>query len=53
MSQLRVHALTVDRGGCFYYRVKQPLQALRMLGHWTSWGSGVDFETWDRSNVLV
>lgn len=50
---MHVHALTLDRGGCFYYRVRQPLTALREHGHWTSWGSGMDFETWDRADVLV
>lgn len=50
---MHIHALTVDRGGCFYYRIKQPLTYLRRRGHWTSWGSGVDFETWQRADVLV
>lgn len=50
---MRVHAFTTDRGGCFHYRIRQPLTYLRKLGHWTSWGSGVDFETWDRATVLV
>lgn len=48
-----IHALTVDRGGCFYYRIRQPLEYLRARGHWTSWGSGIDFETWDRADVLI
>lgn len=50
---LRVHALTVDRGGCFYYRVKQPLRAMRDRGHWTSWGGVIDEGTFERANVLV
>lgn len=50
---MRVHALTLDRGGCFYYRVRGPLTAMQRRGHWTSWGSGVDFETWDRAGVLI
>lgn len=50
---IRIHALTVDRGGCFHYRIRQPLTALRDLGAYTSWGSGVDFETWDAAHVLV
>lgn len=50
---MHIHALTIDRGGCFYYRVKQPLTYLRDRGHWTSWGSGIDFETWQRADVLV
>jgi hypothetical protein len=33
--------------------VRQPLTALRALGHWTSWGSGVDRETYGRARVLV
>jgi len=50
---VHIHALTLDRGGCFHYRIRQPLTALRDLGHTTSWGSGVDFETWDRANVII
>lgn len=50
---MRIHALTVDRGGCFHYRVRQPLTYLRDRGHWTSWGSGIDAETWQRADVLV
>jgi len=50
---MRIHALTVDRGGCFYYRVRQPLTALRDFGHVTSWGSGIDYETWAAADVLV
>jgi glycosyltransferase involved in cell wall biosynthesis len=50
---MRIHALTTDRGGCFHYRVRQPLTALRDLGHWTSWGSGIDLETFERADVLV
>lgn len=50
---MHIHALTVDRGGCFHYRIRQPLTELRKRGHWTSWGSGVDFETWDRATVIV
>jgi hypothetical protein len=26
---------------------------MREHGHWTSWGSGVDYETWDRADVIV
>lgn len=50
---MNIHGLTVDRGGCFHYRIRQPLSELRKRGHWTSWGSGVDYETWDRADVLV
>lgn len=50
---MRIHALTVDRGGCFHYRIRQPLTALREFGHVTSWGSGVDIETWEAADVLV
>jgi glycosyltransferase involved in cell wall biosynthesis len=50
---MRIHALTVDRGGCFHYRVRQPLTYLRELGHVTSWGSGIDVETYSAANVLV
>lgn len=50
---MRVHAFTMDRGGCFHYRIRQPLAALRRLGHYTSWGAGADFETWDAADVLV
>lgn len=54
MRQLRVHALTVDRGGCFHYRIRQPLTALRELrGAVTSWGSGMDVETYLHANVLL
>jgi hypothetical protein len=45
--------MSVDRGGCFHYRIRQPLTALRRLGHVTSWGSGVDLETWSAADVLV
>ena len=50
---MRIHAFTVGRDGCFHYRIRQPLRALRRIGHWTSWGCGVDFETWDRADVLI
>lgn len=50
---MRIHGLSVDRGGCFHYRIRQPLTALRQLGHVTSWGSGVDFETYAGADVLV
>lgn len=53
VAQLRVHALTVDRGGCFHYRIRQPLAALRNLGHWTSWGAGIDAGTWERADVVI
>lgn len=51
--RLSVHGLTVDRGGCFYYRIKQPFKALRDRGHWATWGSTIDAETYSQSNVLV
>lgn len=50
---MRIHALTVDRGGCFHYRIRQPLTALRSFGHVTSFGSGIDAETFDAADVLV
>lgn len=50
---MHIHALTVDRGGCFYYRIRQPLTELRKLGHWTSWGSGMDRETYERADVVI
>jgi hypothetical protein len=50
---VRIHALTVDRGGCFHYRIRQPLTGLRELGHVTSWGSGIDVETYAAADVLV
>lgn len=50
---MRIHGLSVDRGGCFHYRIRQPLTSLRELGHITSWGSGVDVETWAAADVLV
>jgi hypothetical protein len=52
-SPMHVHALTTDRGGCFHYRIRQPLTEMRKYGHWTSWGGGCDQETWDRADVLV
>lgn len=48
-----IYGLTVDRGGCFYYRIKQPLKELRNLGHWTSWGGVIDEPTFERANVIV
>jgi len=50
---MRIHGLSVDRGGCFHYRIRQPLTALRELGHVTSWGSGIDIETYSEADVLV
>lgn len=50
---MHIHGLTVDRGGCFYYRIKQPLKALRDRGHWTSWGSVIDDGTMARADVIV
>ena len=50
---MNVHGLTVDRGGCFYYRIRQPLADMRSRGNWTSWGNGIDAETFSRADVIV
>lgn len=51
---LRIHAATTDRGGCFWFRIQQPLDALgRLFGHDTSYGDGAPPEVLNEADVLI
>lgn len=52
---MRIHAMSRDKGGCMFYRLRTPLLALRDQGHDTSWGTGVDFDSagLDHRSVLI
>ena len=50
---MRIHAISRDKGGCMFYRLRVPLMALRDHGHDTSWGTGVDLGDLDDRAVLV
>jgi glycosyltransferase involved in cell wall biosynthesis len=50
---MRIHAISRDKGGCMFYRIRVPLMALRDHGHETSWGVAVDLADLDEKSVLV
>lgn len=50
---MRIHALSTDKGGCHYYRLRVPLTELRRHGHETSWGTGITAEELSSSHVLI
>lgn len=52
---VRVHAITRDKGGCAFYRLRTPLAALKAKGHDTSVATGVQFDSdrLDRDSVIV
>lgn len=52
-GRMKIHALSTDTGGCHFYRIRTPLTALRKRGHETSWGTGIDADELNRSDVLV
>jgi len=50
---VRIHGLTVDRGGCRFYRIEQPFAALERMGHTTSYGVGLTAEQFETADVIV
>src|ERR1044072_708533 len=53
MRPLKIHALSMDKGGCHFYRLRTPLLALRARGHETSWGIQITGEELHSSDVLI
>lgn len=45
--------MSMDRGGCHFYRLRTPLLALRGRGHETSWGVQITGEELERTDVLI
>lgn len=50
---VKIHAMSMDRGGCHFYRLRTPLMALRALGHETSWGVQITGDELNNTDVLI
>lgn len=50
---MRIHALSRDKGGCHFYRIRVPLMQLRKRGHDTSWSTRIDLHTINRDSVVI
>lgn len=50
---MKIHAMSRDKGGCHFYRIRTPLHALQKLGHITSWSDRISGAELAETDVLV
>lgn len=50
---MKVYGWSTQRGGCHWYRIREPLRGLRLLGHETRSGNRLDSDVADWADTVV